>query len=83
MSAREVKQALNDMEQIVAKALSTATERLGDLDRTNDGHNAVIVPAWALRALVDKIIYDQHFMALTLGEDVDDFWYDKPGHRHD
>lgn len=83
MSAQEVKQALNDMEQIVQKALTAVTERLGDLDRTNDGKNAVIVPAWALRALLDKIIYDQHFVAMTLGDDVDDFWYDKPGHRHD
>lgn len=83
MSAREVQQALNDMEQIVANALSTATKRLSEMDRECDNMNAVIVPAWVLRALVDKIIYDQHFMALTGRDLVGDYWHDTPGHSHD
>jgi hypothetical protein len=66
MSRSNVQQALNDMEARVVEALSHATERLGDLDRSNDGLNAVIVPAWVLRTLMDKIIYDQHFMSLTI-----------------
>jgi hypothetical protein len=66
MSRSNVQQALNDMEARVVEALSHATERLGDLDRTNDGLNAVIVPAWVLRTLMDKIIYDQHFMSLAI-----------------
>lgn len=64
-----VAQTLNDMEDKVADALAKATERLRDLDRTNDGLNAVIIPAWVIRTLIDKIIYDQHFMELQKVDD--------------
>jgi len=72
MSVTNVREALNDMEAKVVEALSHATERLGDLDRTKDKQNHVIIPAWVVRTLIDKIVYDQHFMTLVMEGDDDE-----------
>ena len=72
MSVTNVREALNDMEAKVVEALSHATERLGDLDRTKDKQNHVIIPAWVVRTLMDKIVYDQHFMTLVMEGDDDE-----------